>query len=176
MKVLIASTNPVKIDSVKQGFTRTFPETIFAFDSMRVESGVKDQPDTNKEAIQGAVNRIAHLRTSVPNADYYVGLEGGVEYIEKNLFSFAWIVVEDKTGKRGEARTGTFMLPSAVAQLIASGMELGDANDQVFGLENSKQKNGALGILTDDLITRTSEYANGVILALIPFQKHGNLY
>lgn len=137
---------------------------------------MKDQPDTSEEALRGAVNRIAHLRALIPDADYYVGLEGGVEHIKNKLFSFAWIVVEDKIGKRGEARTGTFMLPLAVAELIASGMELGHANDRVFGFTNSKQKNSALGILTDDLITRTSEYTSGVVLALIPFQKHRNLY
>ena len=39
----------------------------------------------------------------------------------------------------------------------------------VFKRSNSKQKNGAVGILTDNLINRTYYYAHAIILALIPF-------
>jgi non-canonical (house-cleaning) NTP pyrophosphatase len=40
--------------------------------------------------------------------------------------------------------------------LVESGKELGDADDIVFGKSNSKQQNGAVGILTHDIITRTA--------------------
>jgi non-canonical (house-cleaning) NTP pyrophosphatase len=46
---------------------------------------------------------------------------------------------------------------------------LGDADDIVFKRSNSKQKNGAVGILTDNLINRTDYYTHAIILALIPF-------
>ena len=45
----------------------------------------------------------------------------------------------------GKARTGGFMLPSKVAEYIHEGLELGDADDLVFGTTNSKQVNGAVG-------------------------------
>jgi non-canonical (house-cleaning) NTP pyrophosphatase len=48
-------------------------------------------------------------------------------------------------------------------------MELGEADDLVFGQINSKQQNGAIGILTNDLIDRESLYRPAVIMALIPF-------
>jgi len=48
-------------------------------------------------------------------------------------------------------------------------MELGHADDMVFKRDNSKQKNGAVGILTHDLIDRASYYEQALILALIPF-------
>lgn len=176
MKVIVASTNPVKIEGTKDAFQRTFPEVEFAFEGTKVSSGVKDQPDTDEETIRGARNRIAALRILDPSADYYVGLEGGVEKIDGKMFAFAWAVVANHTGKIGEARTASFMLPPQVASLIEEGVELGHANDQVFGTENSKQKNGALGILTNDLITRTSEYSSTIILALVPFQKYQELY
>jgi inosine/xanthosine triphosphatase len=176
MKVFVASTNPVKVAAVEQGFRMTFPEGEFSFEGVKADSGVKDQPDTDEETVQGARNRIAHVRSIHPDGEYYAALEGGIERMNGKMFAFAWIVVEDRSGKIGEARTGTFELPQAIAQRIDQGIELGIANDQVFGTENSKHKNGALGILTNDLITRTSEYANTVILALIPFQKHKDLY
>jgi len=48
-------------------------------------------------------------------------------------------------------------------------MELGDADDQVFSKNNSKQQNGAVGLLTDDVISRKSLYLPAVQMAFIPF-------
>jgi non-canonical (house-cleaning) NTP pyrophosphatase len=62
------------------------------------------------------------------------------------------------------------MLPLEVANLVRSGVELGIADDQVFGRSNSKQSNGAVGLLTADLINRQQYYEHAVVLALIPFK------
>ena len=88
--------------------------------------------------------------------------------------TFAWVVVKSKD-KIGQAKTGTFYLPPKVAQLVAQGKELGEADDIVFGRTNSKQSNGAVGLLTHNLINRTSYYIEAVILALISF-KNSKLY
>ena len=71
--------------------------------------------------------------------------------------------------KIGKARTASFFLPTKIKDLIEQGYELGEADDFVFGLENSKKKNGAVGILTKGIINRTSYYSDAIILALIPF-------
>jgi non-canonical (house-cleaning) NTP pyrophosphatase len=54
-------------------------------------------------------------------------------------------------------------------------MELGEADDVYFGLSNSKQANGAVGLLTGNVLTRASFYEQAVIFALIPF-KNPDLY
>ena len=54
-------------------------------------------------------------------------------------------------------------------ELINQGKELGEADDIVFGQSNSKQKNGAVGILTNNIIDRTQFYVEAMVLALIPF-------
>lgn len=174
--IIVASMNPVKKQAVLHGFRSVFGEWPFSCEAFAAESGVRDQPESDAETLQGAYNRLAAARSAYPDATYYTALEGGVERIGKKLFAFAWIVIEAQSGKRGEARTGTFELPQAIARLIDSGVELGHANDRVFGVANSKHTNGALGILTGDLITRTSEYASTMILALIPFADHAELY
>jgi len=58
---------------------------------------------------------------------------------------------------------------------VNSGLELGEADDLVFGQANSKQKNGAIGLLTNDVLNRTTLYEQAVIMALIPF-KNPHLY
>ena len=84
------------------------------------------------------------------------------------MFAFAWMVVEGEN-LSGEARTATFPLPGSIKNLVSQGMELGHADDLVFKRSNSKQKDGAVGILTAGIIDRKHYYEHALILALIPF-------
>lgn len=173
-KVIVASKNPVKIQAVKNGFEKMFPDQKFEFIGLSVPSGVADQPFNNQETFLGAKNRSQNASNEIKDADFYVGLEGGIEQIENEMESFAWIFI--KSGEKyGKARTGTFFLPRQVADLIKEGKELGEADDIVFKRNNSKQESGAVGILTGDVINRADFYTEAVILALIPF-KNSDLY
>lgn len=170
-KVIIASRNPVKINAVKIGFTSMFSNETFDFEEISVPSGVQDQPLDNSTTLGGALNRANNAMAKSKNADYWVGIEGGIEQTgEKEMQAFAWIVVRSKY-TIGKGKTGTFFLPDEIIRLINEGKELGEADDKVFGLSNSKQNNGAVGILTDNIINRTDLYSQGVILALIPFKQ-----
>ena len=164
-KVLIASRNPVKINATKKAFEDVFTDR-FEFEGVSADSLVSDQPMSNDETLKGANNRIQNIQHL--EADYFVSIEGGVDLLDNNYEAFAWIVISDKN-KVGKAKTATFPLPTKISNLIKEGYELGDADDIVFKRSNSKQKNGAVGILSDNLITRTDYYAHAIILALIPF-------
>ncbi|MBW6465471.1 MAG: inosine/xanthosine triphosphatase [Brevefilum sp.] len=173
-KIVVASLNPVKMDAVLNGFKRLFPGEDFRVAPVSVDSGVEDQPLSDQAAHQGAENRAGAARQSVPEGDYWVGVEGGCDTLGEDMIAFAWVVALSKDGV-GSSRTAHFRLPAAVQKLVEAGMELGDADDQVFGKRNSKQKSGAVGLLTDDVITRKTLYEQAVILALIPF-KRSDLY
>jgi len=168
-RIIVASTNPVKINAALTGFKHVFAAEHFNAEGISVPSGVSDQPMTSAETLRGAHNRAENARTEIPDADYWIGIEGGVDTHGDQLEAFAWIVVMDKSSV-GKARTGSFFLPDETARLIHQGMELGDADDIVFGRSNSKQQNGSVGILTHDVIDRTAFYVHAVILALIPFK------
>lgn len=169
-KIAVASNNPVKLAAVRDGFSRVFPDETFEVVGYAVESGVSDQPMSNQETLQGALNRAKKVGDSAPDADYFTGLEGGIEPTDDGMEAFAWIVIRDKNGSIGKGRTGAFFLPPAIERLIHEGKELGEADDIVFNKSNSKQSNGAVGILTGDIITRSSYYSEAIVLALIPFQ------
>jgi len=173
-KVIIATSNPAKIKAAKAGFEKVFPDTDMEFFALAVESGVSRQPHTDQETLQGAFNRMRAASKKMPDADYWIGIEGGIEPIGSHLTAFAWIVVSDGT-RIGKSRTGGFILPPGVASLIQNGMELGEADDRFFKLENSKQKNGGVGILTGNVIDRSQLYEQSVILGLIPL-KNPDLY
>ena len=174
-KVIVASKNPVKINATKAAFEKMFPDEEFTFEGVSVGSGVSDQPMSDSETFEGASNRVMNAREAAPEADFWTGLEGGLEEKNGEMEAFAWMVVQSKDGKIGRGRTATLFLPPAVAELVRQGKELGDADDIVFGKTNSKQANGAVGLLTHDLITRSDSYEMAMILALIPF-KNKTLY
>lgn len=165
MKIVVASKNPVKINATHLGFETYFD--IDVVEGVSVESGVSDQPMSDSETQEGARNRAFNAQKLQPEADYWVGIEGGIEPQENALCAFAWIVVLGKN-VRGESRTTSFLLPQKVASLIGEGYELGVANDMIFNKNNSKQKGGAVGILTKNKINRTQLYTQAVQLALVP--------
>jgi inosine/xanthosine triphosphatase len=167
--VVVASQNPVKKQAALDGFLRMFPGESFQVQAVDVPSGVSDQPCSNPETLRGAENRALLARAALPQADFWIGIEGGVEKQDEGLAAFAWVVILSKV-QQGQSRTGTFFLPRAVADLVHQGQELGRADDLVFGDTNSKQKNGAVGLLTNNVIDRAGLYTEAVILALIPFK------
>jgi inosine/xanthosine triphosphatase len=167
--IVIASKNPVKVASTLNGFRKMFPNEEFKTLSVQVPSNVSDQPLTSDETLAGACNRAANAKDLIEDADFWVGIEGGVEEYGQEMSVFAWIVIQSKD-QMGKGRTGTFYLPPQIADLVRSGIELGDADDIVFNRSNSKQANGAIGILSGDLVDRTQLYEMAVIFALLPFR------
>lgn len=167
--IIVGSENPSKIEAVRLGFQAIFPKTSFEVLGLEVASAVSKQPMSDEETLKGASNRAINAQKACPEADFWFGLEGGLTLLPDGDFvSYAWIVVLGKD-KSGKARTAAYLLPQAVAELLRSGMELGEADDLVFGKTNTKQSSGGVGLLTNGLIDRANLYAMAVKLALIPF-------
>lgn len=163
--VIIASENPVKIEVAKRSFSAVFPGEEFDVAGMRSESGVPDQP-MDEETRQGARNRLRYVRERRPDADFWISQEGGLCREEGKLFSRAWIAAADRTGSVAESSTAQFYLPKMIADLIREGKELGTATDDFFKTVNSKHDIGAIGHLTDGIISRTEYYLPAAIIAL----------
>jgi inosine/xanthosine triphosphatase len=195
-RIAVASSNPVKVRAALNGFARMFPYEQFEASSILVASGVSRQPRSDEETLRGARNRVEEAMKRAPEADFWVGIEGGVgksrqemagktatglaseltagmtARMTARMTAFAWVVIHSKD-QAGESRTGAFFLPRPVAELVAEGMELGEADDIVFGRTNSKQENGAIGLLTGNAVDREQLYEQAVILALVPFKNPG---
>ena len=162
-----------------------------------VESGVRDQPFGDEETKEGAQNRAkaaykAYRSKHGKHPHFAVGMEGGLEWMndETSLYCMAWMavygkrqafVVElfasqaattyfgDKKPIFGLAKTASFTIPPAIAEHVREGMELGDADDKVFGRVKSKHGSGTVGILTDGHIDRSEYYEHAIILAMTPW-------
>ncbi|CAM3810437.1 Non-canonical purine NTP phosphatase [Vibrio aerogenes CECT 7868] len=164
VNVVIATLNPAKINAVKDAFREVFPETPFEFKGVSVASEVSDQPMSDAETRLGALNRVKNARLASPGAQYYVGVEAGIE----QEMTFAWMIIESKE-HRGESRSSSLMLPKEVTARLKADHELGDVMDSLFHENNIKQKGGAIGLFTNQRLTRSSVYSQALILALVPF-------
>jgi len=172
MRIVIGSTNPVKCNATRAVLEPLFPNA--AFTCIDVPSGVAAQPWGDTETRAGARHR-ARMALEQTGAELAVGLEGGVQESEFGLLTTAWCVVLDCHGRIGIGGNSCALLPEAVAEAVRQGSELGAAMDQFTHLHNTKQQNGAIGILTNNLETRQSAYETIIRLALAPF-RHPDWY
>ncbi|KIY96300.1 NTPase [Monoraphidium neglectum] len=86
------------------------------------------------------------------------------------LYCMAWCAAKSPlSGTISKARSAEFQLPPALAALVNEGLELGAADDKVFGRMQSGQGTGTIGKLTNGLITREQYYTHAVQMALVPF-------
>ncbi len=170
MKILVGSKNPVKIEAVKIAFSKYFSEVEVM--GLEVDSNVPVQP-VNEETFRGAQNRAENLRMinreRSLDAQFFAGIEGGIQQIYSRWFAFGCMCIMDEMGRTGFGTSCHFELPEEVSKRLLNGEELGDVMDHITGDENTKQKQGAVGYFTKGGIDRKELYVQGLNMALIPF-------
>ena len=176
MKVLVGSTNPVKLNAVKESFALYFEDIII--EGISVNSGVPAQP-VNSQTFEGAKNRALELKkvNSEKNlsADFFVGIEGGIKEAYGKWFAFGCMCIMKEDGKFSFGTSAHFELPDIVTKRLLNGEELGFVMDEIMQEKNTKQKGGAISFFTNGKMNRKELYIPGLICALIPFI-HPNLY
>lgn len=166
-RVIVGSSNPVKIAAVRAVLARIAPGA--HCDGVTVASGVPDQPWGDDETQRGAETR-ARAALAASDADLAIGLEGGVvELPGGGVRTCAWAVAVDRAGTVGIGGSLAVPLPDAVAALLRAGEELGHAMDRVSAQTGTKHGSGAVGILTAGLIDRQRAYEPLVTYALAPW-------
>lgn len=170
MKIAVGSVNPVKIACVKQAFEEVFPDKEWDVQGVEVSSGISDQPMSDEDSLTGARNRASRAMREL-DADYGVGLEGGLQELDGRWFDSGWMIIMNKDGIEGIGSTIRMQTPPKMMELVKAGMELGHVDDKLFGVENSKHGQGHFGLMTNGAITRTAAYRDGVIAALARFIK-----
>ena len=172
IKVVIASLNPAKIDAARLALAQVLPNEGCDISGISVPSGVAAQPMSDGETYRGARQRALAARTMMPDADLWIGMEGGIEHHSRHSMTFAWIQVLG-TELDNASRSASLTLPPFVAQAVTAGEELGHAMDRLFSLNNCKQQGGAIGVLTKNLLDRRRVYCDTLILALAPLLSPG---
>ena len=107
--VAVGSTRRPKLNAVREGASAIAPllesDSHMEITGHEVESGVSHTPATREELMQGARQRVealqANFRASGATADFFIGLEGGLDVAEeggvKRVFLESWAYVSDGT-------------------------------------------------------------------------------
>jgi inosine/xanthosine triphosphatase len=169
-RVVVGSTNPVKIGAARAVLQRIVPGVQVI--GHPVASGVPDQPWGDDETIRGARAR-ARGACALDDAELGVGIEGGVVQLDDgSVRTCAWAAVVTRDGREGVGGSLAMQLPPRVAELVRGGLELGHAMDRVTGEQDVKRGAGAVGILTAGLVNRQAAYEVLVAYALAPLLQH----
>jgi len=167
LKVVVGSKNPVKVNAVRNALAAYFPQHDVQAQGIAAPSNVSEQPMTSKETRDGAVNRLRYCQSNQPHADFYAAIEGGVDNFEDGAATFAYLAVADRE-QLSVGRSANMPIPQSVYQALEAGEELGPLMDKLFNTTNIKQKGGAIGLLTNGLETRESNYTQALHLAIAP--------
>src|SRR5438132_1150104 len=109
------------------------------------------------------------------DAEIAFGLEGGATLDGERAWLTGHVIALARDGRLGEAAWGRMLLPPAATSRLIAGEELGDVIDDLFGRKESKRQTGAIGLLTENVVTRTDAFADLVAMACAPFL-HPELY
>jgi inosine/xanthosine triphosphatase len=178
--IAVGSTRRPKLNAVKEAaktIAAVVGDCAVEVEGHEVDSGVGHTPTSREELMRGARQRAEalqeKLRAANQNADFYVGVEGGLDAVSENgikrVFLESWAYVTN--GNRGHfGCSGSIELPEALAEEVLSrGAELAAAIDQFAGAVGIRDGQGAWGILSSDVISRQDSFRLAVIAAFAPF-------
>lgn len=171
-RIIVASTSAVKLTVARKAFVQVFPSQAVQVVAVSTDSGVPAQP-MGEQTLEGAMHRLAQIRASHPDADYWISQEGGLFHdADDILYNRAWIVVCDREGHIAKSSTASFALPKGIATLVQVGFEFGDASDMYWNTIGQKHAAGGLGHITDGILDRTQFYVQAAIIAFSAVKNH----
>ena len=174
---VVGSENPVKLHAARHALEQSLNESVTT-SARSVASGVADQPMTEAETRQGAINRVKACIDMASEHEketsWFIAIEGGVDDFADGPATFAYVAIYHN-GFWAINRSANMPLPGVIYEALQAGRELGDVMDDVFDTSNIKQKGGAISLLTNNLATRQSVYEMALILGLAKFN-HPELY
>jgi inosine/xanthosine triphosphatase len=175
VKVLIVSKNPIKIQASREAFSFFYENPSFTSleieDYNQIGDYFNSQPIGDVETFEASRKRVKYAQTHHTEFDYYVGIEGGIALAFQKK---PRIIVYCSVGTHAfieTVRGCEIPLPHQWYNqlLITTQIELGDLVTEVSGISNIKQKQGAVGFLTNNVVKRVDIIKQSVIMALIPF-------
>lgn len=172
MKVNIASTNPSKIDALKETLALYTMFGGVEIISRKTSSGVSDQPKSLDETIKGAVNR---ARSAFVDCTYSFGIESGLMAVPgtKTGYMDMTICAIYDGDQVHLGMSSAFECPIEVTRLVfEEGLDLNDASKRTGLTTDPKigDSQGLVGIVSHGKITRKEYTMQAIKTALIHLQ------
>lgn len=161
MQIAIGTKNKAKTGAVEAVLNQYIEQA--QFEHVSVASGVSEQPFSDEETRQGAINRAVNTR-QLTGAELSFGLEGGVHEIDGIMYCCNWGAVALKDGPVISCAGAQFMLPDEIASELRAGKELGPVMDVYTNEQNIREHAGAIGVFTNNLVDRKEMFEHIVTL------------
>jgi len=163
MLVSIGTKNKAKTAAITNIVKNYFKQLEYI--NLDVPSNVSEQPRSDEETRQGAINRALNSLNK-SGADFNFGLEGGVRIIEGKMYCCNWGALALKDGSVITAAGALFLLPDRIANEILAGKELGPVMDAYTNEKGIRHNKGAIGVFTANLVDRTEMFEHIVKLLI----------
>ncbi|KGR77664.1 DUF84 family protein [Ureibacillus sinduriensis] len=163
MLVAIGTNNKAKIAAIQNIVNQYFENVQYV--QVAAASNVSEQPFSNEETRQGAINRAVNTLEEV-KGDLNFGLEGGVHELDDFLYCTNWGALALKDGTVFSAAGAQFALPEVIAKELRAGKELGPVMDNYTKQRDTRLGSGAVGIFTAGLVDRTEMFEHIVKLLI----------
>ncbi len=177
MRIALGTLREPKIAGVRTALARLaslpWPGETVELAAVDAASGQAPTPLSGEATMEGARTRARAALAAVPGAAFALGLEGGLEVMARDPLQVAlrnWAVAWD--GRReGVGSSAGVMLPGTLARAVLDGEDVAEAIDRFAGERDVRSRQGAFGVLTSGLLTRSEAYAQAVLTALAPWYK-----
>ncbi len=163
MKIGIGTTNQAKSAAVRVEWAKHFEGS--TFQEYKVSSDISEQPIGDSETLTGAKNRALNVFIN-KDVDIAFGLEGGVKELGGVMYICNWGVLATKEDQVFIAGGAQIPLPEEVSQAIRNGGELGPIMDNYTKREGIRYKEGAIGVFTHGLVTRSDMFEHIIRLLI----------
>ncbi|MFI8686053.1 DUF84 family protein [Rossellomorea sp. NPDC077527] len=171
LKIAIGTTNPAKVQAVQKAFQEQYGDV--QFECLKTESYVSEQPRSDQETIEGALNRAKNVLKAT-NSDVGIGLEGGVSESLYGMFVCNWGALVDRNGTEIIGGGARISLPKEISLELKAGKELGPLMDEYTQRTGIRKKEGAIGVFTNGLLTREEMFHHVVDLLIGQWQYKQN--
>lgn len=176
MVVAVGTANPVKVNAVKNVLSRFFEVSVVA---RNVQSQVPKQPVGIDTTVEGAIARARNALAAVEGAELGVGIEAGLVKVPCTISGYMdqqFACIADRQCRITLGGGPSFEYPnSIVSRVLSSGTEVGDLMNEMTGISELGQKQGAIGYFSKGHLNRTALTELAVLMALIP-RLSGELY
>lgn len=165
-RIAVGSTNAAKVGAVRAVFERIVPGVEVRSVNVEMPPEIGEMP-VGDQVKAGAIYRARKARQY--DDDIGIGLEGGVEFVGEACYLFNWAAVLGKDGRISTAPSAKLLLPDDIAREIRAGRVLGELMVERVGRADVNWKEGAVGYLTNGLVSRQRFFEDCLIMALAPY-------
>jgi len=167
MKIVLGSTSKAKKEILDKALRNSIKGK-YEIVGINADSEISDQPLSEDETVKGAVNRARNAFKQVPDADFAVGLEGGLNKVDgANYFLVCGTAIVDNTQKAYIGVGGQLELPKEVSDRISNNEQFGEAIRE-YEAKNKTDQNVAP--LVESIISREASFIQAINNAYLSYK------